>query len=87
MTEDELLNTLAKKNKTTPEEVRRDMQEMIDDIWYKNDGSEDTEEFKKLRLLIGHKPSIMEFVNYCAGAVEKEKERKRESRPWFLRWL
>ena len=42
LTEDELLNTLAKKNNTTPEEVRRDMQEMIDDIWYKNDGSEDT---------------------------------------------
>lgn len=71
MTEEELLNTIAKNNHTTPEEVRKEMQTMIDDLW---NGENDTEEFKKLRLLIRHKPPIMEFVNYAAGMAEQEKK-------------
>ena len=71
MTEEELINTIAKNNHTTPEEVRKEMQTMIDDLW---NGDNDTEEFKKLRLLIGHKPSIMEFVDYTAGMAQKEKK-------------
>ena len=71
MTEEELLNTIAKNNHTTPEEVRKEIQKAIDDLWY---GENDTEEFKKLRLLIGHKPSIMEFIDYMAGMVEKEEK-------------
>ena len=32
MTEEEMLEIIAKKNNTTPEEVRKEMQLMIDDI-------------------------------------------------------
>ena len=71
MTEEELLNTIAKNNHTTAEEVRKEMQKAINDLWY---GENDTEEFKQLRLLIGHKPSIMEFIDYMAGMAEKEKK-------------
>ena len=70
MTE-ELLNTIAKNNHTTAEEVRKEMQKAINDLWY---GENDTEEFKKLRLRIGHKPSIMEFIDYMAGMAEKEEK-------------
>ena len=83
MTEEELLASLAEKHKTSPEEVRKELETMIDEFWYKRDGSSDTEEFKRLRLLIGHKPSIMEFVNFCNDEVLKNREKK----PWYLRWL
>ena len=83
MTEEELLASLAEKHKTTPAEVRQELETMIDEFWYKRDGSSDTEEFKRLRLLIGHKPSIMEFVNFCGEEVEKNREKK----PWYLRRL
>jgi len=46
------------------------MQTMIDDLW---NGNNDTEEFKKLRLLTGYKPSIIGFINYTAGLAKKEK--------------
>ena len=73
MTEEELLNRIALQNNTPPEEVRKEMQKMIDDLWNWED---DTEEFKKLRFRAGHKPSIMEFIDYCAGAVQKDEEKK-----------
>ena len=79
MTETELIETVAVKNHVTPEEVRNDIQFMIDDLWANYET--DTEEFKKLRLRIGHKPSIMEFLDYCARLVEEE--RKQRS---FFRW-
>ena len=80
MTEIELLETIAAKNHVTPEEVRRDIQFMIDDLWANYET--DTEEFKRLRLLIGHKPSIMEFLEYCAGLVEQERKQKRRFFGW-----
>ena len=42
MTEEELLNTIAKNNHTTAEEVRKEIQKAIDELWY---GENDTEEF------------------------------------------
>ena len=79
MTETDLIETIAVKNHVTPEEVRNEIQFMIDDPWANYET--DTEEFKKLRLRIGHKPSILEFPDYCAGLVEKE--RKQERRFFF----
>ena len=33
MTEEELLNTIAKNNHTTAEEIRKEMQKAINDLW------------------------------------------------------
>ena len=67
MTETEVIEAVAMKNQVTPDEVRSEIQFIIDDLWlnYQND----TEEFKRLRLMIGHKPSIMEFLEYCVQQV------------------
>ena len=67
MTETELIEKIAIKNHVAPEEVRSDLQFMIDDLWANYES--DTEEFKRLRLLIGHKPSILEFLGYCVKQI------------------
>ena len=67
MTETELIEAVAVKNHATPDEVRSDLQFMIDDLWANY--VMDTEEFKRLRLMIGHKPSIMESLEYCVQQV------------------
>ena len=54
-----------------PDNHQAALQLMNDDLW---NGNNDTEEFKKLRLLTGHKPSIIGFINYTAGLAEKEKK-------------
>ena len=80
MNEDMILERVAQKNGVSPEEVRSNIQAIIDDLW---NGTDDTEEFKKLRLLIGHKPFVMEFLNYISGMMEKE----RASKPWWKRLI
>ena len=78
MNEDMILERVAQKNGVSPEEVRSNIQAIIDDLW---NGTDDTEEFKKLRLLIGNQPSVIEFLNYISGMMEKE----RASKPWWKR--
>ena len=78
MNEDMILERVAQKNGVSPEEVRSNIQAIIDDLW---NGTDDTEEFRKLRLLIGHQPSVIEFLNYISGMMEKEKA----SKPWWKR--
>ena len=51
-----------------------------DDLWARQD---DTEDFKKMRLLIGHKPSIVESLAYIAAQVERE----RAEAPWWKKIL
>ena len=73
MTEEEILQAVALKHHTSPEDVRQNNQFIIDDLW--ENYQSDTAEFKKLRLLVGHKPSIEEFLDYCSGKVNKKNHR------------
>ena len=80
MNEDMILERVAQKDGVSPEEVRSNIQAIIDDLW---NGKDDTEEFRKLRLLIGQKPSVKEFLNYISGMMEKV----RASKPWWKRLI
>ena len=73
MNEEEILQVVALKHYTSPEEVRQNIQFIIDDLW--ENYQSDTAEFKKMRLLVGHKPSIGEFPDYCSGKVNQKRQR------------
>lgn len=71
-----MLQMIAKKNHTTVDEVRTEMQKAIDEMWEmgENGANPPSEENLKLKEFFNYKkPSTMEFVNYCAGAVQSSK--------------
>ena len=71
--DDAFLSLIAGSNYTEPEspqEIENQMQETLDSIW-DADPAGDTAEMQDMRAFFdGKKPSLEEFIGYCAGAVK-----------------
>ena len=63
-----IFEMVAEQNGVSTTEVETEIQFIIDDLW--DHPESDTEEFKRLRLVFGQKPSIEEFVEYLAVLVQ-----------------
>ena len=65
-----IFKLVADNNGVTEDEVRADIQFMIDDLWAHPES--ETEDFRMLREVLKHKPSPEEMVDYLTSCLRPE---------------